>query len=53
MEVADELQTEFIYEHLEGEKVVASMGVRPVRIKDDVVGCSQHRNFMKSLRGQR
>ena len=38
--VADELQKEFIYEHLEGEKVVAGMGVRPVRIKDDVGGSS-------------
>ena len=37
--VTDELQIEFIYEHLEGEKV-AGMGVRPVRIKDDVGGSS-------------
>ena len=34
--VADELQAEFIYEHVEGAKAVASMGVRSVGIHDDV-----------------
>ena len=33
---ADELQAEFIYEHVEGAKAVASTGVRSVRIHDDV-----------------
>ena len=34
--VADELQAEFIYEHVEGAKVVAGTGVRSVGIHDDV-----------------
>ena len=34
--VADELQAEFIYEHVEGAKAVAGPGVRSVGIHDDV-----------------
>ena len=34
--VADELQTEFIYEHVEGAKAVAPTRVRSVGIHDDV-----------------
>ena len=34
--VADELQAEFIYEHVEGAKAVAGPGVRSVGIQDDV-----------------
>ena len=34
--VADELQAEFIYEHVEGAKVVASTGVGSVGIHDNV-----------------
>ena len=34
--VADELQAEFIYEHVEGVKAVAGPGVRSVIIHDDV-----------------
>ena len=34
--VTDELQAEFIYEHVEGAKVVAGPGVRSVGIHDDV-----------------
>ena len=34
--VADELQAEFIYEHVEGAKAVAGTGVRSVGIHDDV-----------------
>ena len=34
--VADELQAEFIYEHVEGAKVVAGTGVGSVGIHDDV-----------------
>ena len=34
--VADELQAEFIYEHVEGVKVVAGMGVGSVGIHDNV-----------------
>ena len=34
--VADELQAEFIYEHVEGAKGVAGPGVRSVGIHDDV-----------------
>ena len=34
--VADELQVEFIYEHVEGAKAVAGPGVRSVGIHDDV-----------------
>ena len=39
--VADELQAQFIYEHVEGAKAVACPGVRSVGIHDDVgvVGC--------------
>ena len=33
--VADELQAEFIYEHVEGAKAVAGPGVRSVGIHDD------------------
>ena len=34
--VTDELQAEFIYEHVEGAKAVACTGVRSVGIHDDV-----------------
>ena len=34
--VADELQAEFIYEHVEGAKAVACMGVGSVGMHDDV-----------------
>ena len=34
--VSDELQAEFIYEHVEGAKAVAGPGVRSVGIHDDV-----------------
>ena len=42
--VADELQAEFIYKHVEGAKVVAGMGVGSVGIHDNVgVVCGRPR----------
>ena len=52
--VANKLQAEFIYEHVEGAKVVASTGVGSEGIHDDVgVASGPNEELHKSLHCQR